>query len=427
MNICVLTRALPVHSVGGMELNSLRLAQHLASLGHSIQILTTCHPKYPNKDVNETIGGVEITYVGTGVPGSYSREWSNGSVSAFSLMHKEKPFDIVHSHNSAALQLHRSGFIRRYRIPHVVTWHGTHLDWIATTIRSEVLSGDLRYIVRAEYLCTVMRRLLFEDLWLTRAASAVIAIDQEMVDKIRLQYMVPRGRIHMIPTGIDTETFSPRPHSKIRIRLGLETHQPVLLGVGRLIREKGFERSIAAMPYVLEEYPSARLLIVGDGPERCALKQRVQLLGISHAVLFVGAVPPEQCPDYFSACDIFVNPIVQISGFNTTLGEAMACERAVITSAGGGTGTLVHHGTTGLLIPMGSVSALVEAVLRLLRDEKLRESLGKAARERVLSKFGCPEVARRTDELYRSVRDQQRSRRYGRMLQRRSGGLRNID
>lgn len=401
MNICVISRAVPVHSIGGMELNTLLLSRVLVCLGHNVTILTTSFPTQINNNYIDNIDNVKIYYVGGCRSGKYSNRWGESCVYIFEDLHRRKPFDIVHGHNSAGLYLHRSGILKKYRLPLVTTYHSTHLDWIASNFSTAL---RLRKINQIFYLLSDaavdLYRLLFNDIWLARASDALIAIDDQAVRKMHLQYFVSRDKIHRIYTSIDTNLFSPNNRSDIRRRFNINKDQILLLTLGRLVPEKGFQIAITAIPELAKIFPNIHLFIVGNGPYRKELEELAKKLNVFTHVTFVGSIDHQECPFYFNACDVFINPIVHMGGYPTTLIEAMACEKVVITSKNGGTSTLIKNGENGILIKQGSVRELAEAVMRILQDTERAKIIGKSARKLVIEKFSVEVMARSTIHCY---------------------------
>jgi len=379
----------------------MHLAMYMAGMGHDVTLLTTSHPNTPNQDRYKQFDGVHVYYLTGGLPGSYSTHWYNKTSAWADKVHRQQPFDIVHSHNSSALGLYHAGWFQQHGIPHVITWHGTHIDWIITTLRADFMSGRIR---ESFYIFTVLRRLISEDIALTRNADAVIAIDRETIPKIAFQYFVPRRRIQFIPTGVDTQIFrQSNRREKIRTKLGLMKQQPLLLAASRLINEKGTARAIKAMQNIESRYPTAILLVAGDGPERTALEVLAERLGLTHSVRFLGYVDPVQMADLFNAADIFVNPILHTGGFNTTLAEAMACGCPVVASRCGGTPTLVENGISGFLIPTGSVKDASEAVFYCLENPNHITSIKHAAQEQIKQTFGWGVVTQETLQLFHQL------------------------
>jgi len=399
----MLSRAMPIHCLGGMEINTLRLAKKLVKHNHEVTILTTSYPNSLNDDSVDVVEGVKIYYIGSCSPGKYSKEFGAKSVDIFMKLHKDTPFDIVHSQNSSSLYLYRRGIFKKYNLPHVITWHGTHLDWILTSICSDIAKIGR---VRKGIMDTLVHiyRLLINDIWLTRSADAVIALDKEAAFKIKVQYLASRKKVYEIYTGVDIAKFYPTKNRNIRAKLGMSDDDFVLLCVGRIVYEKGFQNALVALTKLLKLFPDIKLIIVGDGPFKSELEIMTKKLNVASNVIFTGRISDEDLLlQYINSCDLFINPILHISSFNTTLAEAMACGKVVITSRTGGVSTLITNWHNGILINRGSVSDLVNAIKKIRNNPSLARMLGKNARDTIVTKFNIDMMIRKYIKLYEKL------------------------
>lgn len=404
MNICMLSRIMPVHESGGMQYNTLNLGKSLVKQGHMVTILTTSHPHNINKDYIKNIDGAKVYYLGGCPPGKYSKKYGEKSVSIFKRLHSECPFDLIHGQNSAALYLYLDRIPKKYNIPMVITWHGTHIDWVITSIYSDLFSFKWKRILKSfREILIHLYGLFINDMWLTRVSDAVIALDDQSINKIRFQYLVSKKKIHPIYISVDTKLFSPSNHNDVRQKYNIPKDYILLLCVGRIVYEKGFQNAILALPQIRKIFPHLHLLIIGDGPHRKELENLSKNLNVDCYVTFAGTVSRTELPQYYNASDIFVNPILHISGYNTTLVEAMSCGLPVITSEGGGTQTLIKNGENGLVIKRGSRKDLVKAIIKILSDPKFAENIRKNARKCVAEKFNIDSMTKSTIILYSKI------------------------
>jgi glycosyltransferase involved in cell wall biosynthesis len=209
-----------------------------------------------------------------------------------------------------------------------------------------------------------------------------------------------RERSVVVPFGVQYSLYQ-RPVlqavNAIRERFGV----PIVLAIGRLVYYKGFECLIRAMAGL--RVPAV-LLIVGDGPLRCALETQIRALGLSDRVHLLGNV--EDTTAYYQACDLFVLPsIARSEAFGIVQLEAMACGKAVINTniEGSGVTFVSGNGETGVTVPPADASALESEISRLLCDDPLRTQLGQAGRQRVQEKFTLKAMLDRTLSVYHRV------------------------
>ena len=171
-----------------------------------------------------------------------------------------------------------------------------------------------------------------------------------------------------------------------------------LLFVGRLVDKKGCDILLMAFKEVLKHYPSLTLKIIGDGPEKKALKKLCRTLKISGNVEFMGALSQEQLTKWYQSAKIFIMPsIIAESGDQEGLGlvaaEAMACECPVIASNLHAITDLIKHDVDGILINSNDSYALAEAIVKLAEDPITSKRLASEARKKVLDKFDWSVVA----------------------------------
>lgn len=181
----------------------------------------------------------------------------------------------------------------------------------------------------------------------------------------------------------------------------------IILFVGRLIVAKGVRYLIEAMPLILAQR-RARLVIVGDGPERAALEKHARDWDVLSNTLFVGAVPHAKIYNYFSIADVFVGPSIDIPGEWTeaqgnTFVEALFARVPVVASRVGGIPDSIIHERTGLLVEQRAPHKIAQAVLRILSDVALANTLRDAGYDHAARNFSRFASARKIDAVYRDI------------------------
>ncbi|WP_118082638.1 glycosyltransferase [Streptomyces sp. CC0208] len=208
------------------------------------------------------------------------------------------------------------------------------------------------------------------------------------------------GRWSVIPNGIDTDRFRPAAADTVRARLlpGVDPAAPLVVCVGRLCRQKGQDVLLRAWDAVLRRVPGARLVLVGDGPERDVLRARAP-----ESVRFAGAVA--DAVPWYRAADLVVLPS-RWEGMALAPLEAMACGRPVVmTDVDGARESLPPALASRCLVPPQNPAALADAVAALLLDPPLRESLGHQGRRHVLSTHDVRRASEAVAGLYRDLLD----------------------
>lgn len=180
---------------------------------------------------------------------------------------------------------------------------------------------------------------------------------------------------------------------------------PIVGTVGRHVKEKGYRYLIDAMGPITHKHPNAKLLLVGDGPERAALEQRARRQGLLDAdgpdtVVFVGQQP--SVPPFLAHFDIGAFPSVDES-FGLALAEAMAAGVPVVGADIPAFRRLLDDGGAGVLVPPRESDALATAISAMLADDARRERLSSRGRERIEQDFSIDRTARNYAELYRNL------------------------
>lgn len=181
---------------------------------------------------------------------------------------------------------------------------------------------------------------------------------------------LPDTNLHVIHNGMDAASFP--------MAVGEKAPVPTITSFGRLKRYKSVDHIINAMPTILEALPDARLEIIGKGDDRPFLESRVAALGIQASVEFVGFVTNDEKIRRLQRSHVMVNTSMK-EGWGITNLEANACGVPVVSADSPGLRDSVKPGQSGLLYPFGSTQDLASTVLRVLRDEDLRQQLSNGA------------------------------------------------
>ena len=286
--------------------------------------------------------------------------------------------EAVHSGDGMFAGLAARVVAKLYGIPYLVYAHGE--DVAGLEQRSAGFGG-------------VMKRIFI-------GADAVVCNTQNTADMV-IRLGVPAEKVVLAYPGVDTARFGGLAGSA-NVANGSKTRRgPVLLSVGYLIRQKGHETAVRALPRLVKEWPSLRYVIVGDGPEKNRLETVAAELGVASNVTFLGRVPEAELLEAYRSADVYVQPSIVVDGVTEGYGisfvEAGAAGLPVVGGRCGGVVEAVVDGVTGLLVTPGDESDFVRAVSSLLRDDDLRRRMGDAgkrlAEERTWDKTLVPVVA----------------------------------
>jgi glycosyltransferase involved in cell wall biosynthesis len=294
-------------------------------------------------------------------------------------------------------------------------------DLVHTTLFEADLSGRLASVLaRVPVVSTLAASAYDEDhlgdpslrRWKVRLAQVADASTAQLVtrfhavashvaDDMARRLWVPRGRIDVVPRGRDPEVLgSPGEARRTHVRgsLGIETVDRVVLGVARHEHKKGLDVLIRAMPAVLKDTPSARLVIAGrEGTTTGPLTRLVRELGIEAQVMLLGH--RADVPDLLCAADVFVLPS-RSEGSPGALLEAMALGVPIVATDIPPVWELVGRNRLARLLEPGDHEGLAEAISALLADPAESGEMGETGRARFFEHFTIDRVATQMIEFY---------------------------
>lgn len=269
--------------ISGVSTSIKILKDELEAGGHEVIIFTTTDP---NAVEEENI--VRLT----SIPFLSFKE-RRIAIKGFSKALKEAKkykIDIIHTHTEFSLGLAGKYVAKMLDVPNIHTYHTMYEKYVHYIANGRIIrKNDVIRLTRI--FCN--------------RTSGIVVPSQLMKDML-LDYGV-ETEIRVIPTGIAIPEAIPSVRAKMRLQLGLKSDAIVLLSLSRLAYEKNLHKTIHAFPEVLQKYPDARLVFVGDGPARSDLEEMVRDFELTDFVTFVGEVNYQDVPRYYQMADVYVN------------------------------------------------------------------------------------------------------------------------
>ena len=232
---------------------------------------------------------------------------------------------------------------------------------------------------------------------LTPHMDRLIAVSRSIERKLHQEGrdVIP---VDLIYNGVDLQRYDHQePCCTLPDEFGMEPGSQIVGVVARLEPEKGHPTLFDAWPIVLRTVPDSYLLVVGEGSRRDALEAQARELRIAHRVVFTGR--RDDVPAVTAALDVAVLPSYREAQGLTIL-EAMALSRPVVASDVGGIPEMIQDGKTGLLVPPHDPAALAAAIIRLLTDHPLADTLGRAGHDLVHDRFCIELMVRAIEAIY---------------------------
>ncbi len=228
-------------------------------------------------------------------------------------------------------------------------------------------------------------------------SDAVTAVTQWLADQTVEQFRVLQP-IAVTPNFVDPEIYRCR-HGECPMRRFVGEGEKVVLHISNFRPVKRVGDVIRAFARIRERV-QARLLLVGDGPEREVAEDVARELGVLGATAFLGRHTSTEC--FYSIADVFL-----LASKNEAFGlaalEAMSAQVPVVAYEGGGIGEVVTDGVTGYLVPFGDVEGLAARAVELLQDGERARAMGRAGRRKVLDQFSPERVVAQYEQVYRTA------------------------
>jgi glycosyltransferase involved in cell wall biosynthesis len=295
--------------------------------------------------------------------------------------------DIVHAHGYGTFTTDVASFASLlHKKPFVITIHGIHP------------TSELGHNLLLLYNVLAHRLSL-------RMAKAIICVSQAEAHRLKVlinDHKIWR-KIVVIPNGIDLQKWQDLPtRGTFRKKFNIKSSF-LLTCIGRLVKAKGFQFLILAIPYILKEVKDITVVIAGpDGGYASTLIHLIRKMHLEDKVLFTGELSDYDLKALYVDSDIVIIPSLY-EPFGIVALEAMACGKPVIASKVGGLAEIIKHGVNGYLVEPANSRALAEAILTLLKNPSLSESIREEGRKTVM-KYSWDHIVEMLEELYYSIR-----------------------
>lgn len=261
--------------------------------------------------------------------------------------------DIIHAHSVVPTGLIGTIVAKIVRKPIIITGHGM-----------DITNFENSYFFKKLILFSLNN------------CNKTIAVSEDLAQKMK-SLGIHQSNISVLRNGVDTTRFKPLKNKDLREKYKIKDKEILTLFVGYLDTFKGIFEMINTFNKIKKDNDAAKLMIVGTGPKKSELQNRVHDLGLEKSVIFTGNVEPENIQKYYQAADIFVLPShVDSGGPPLVFMEAMACGLPVIGTNVGGIPEGIENGVNGFIVPPRNVDKLAKKLEILIKDENLRKEFG---------------------------------------------------
>jgi len=387
MRALVLSWEYPPLIEGGLARHVRKLSEALVARGVEVHVLTRGHEESPPE---EDVAGVLVHRVREperprelGEFVAWVEHMNADMLAAGVELGDRFAFDVVHGHDWL-VAVAGDHLARRFRAPLVATIHATeygrHQGWVDKHPQSHIHGVER---------------------WMANRADRVVTCSAYMRDHVADVYGLEEERIAVVPNGIDPSELIPVDDlDRLRARFAAR-HERLVLLVGRLVYEKGFQLALEALPALIERVGNVRFLVAGSGTHEAELRTQARDLGLDAHGTFLGWIGDDVLHSLYRIADLTVVPSIY-EPFGLVALEAMASDCPCLVADTGGLREVVPNEDVGLRFRSRDPASLAALAERILTDPVLRERLVAEASEHVLT-FDWADVARQVEKLYADV------------------------
>jgi glycosyltransferase involved in cell wall biosynthesis len=305
------------------------------------------------------------------------------------LFEKLRP-DVVHTHSSKA------GILGRWAA------HAARVPAIVHTIHGMSFNRTQSPLVRTVY------RLLERDA--ARLTTKFVSVADAMTEQAVAARLAERERFVTIRSGMETDRFTPRSDLRTRHRAewGVGEDEIVVGTVARLFENKGYEEILAALPTAAARCPNLRFVWIGDGAHRTRYEAKLREIGLFDRTRLLGLVSPDEVASLLNGFDMLVHAS-RWEGLPRAVVQALLTQVPAVSFDNDGAPEVVIPRQTGLLVPLGDVGGLSDAIVQLAHDPALRLRLGQSGRQRCREMFDWQRMVRELEALYQSAAETART------------------
>lgn len=278
------------------------------------------------------------------------------------ILSRKYDFDILHAHSAIPTGLIGVIVAKILKKPIFITVHGMDINNFENS--------------------SIFKRLITFSL---NNCTKTIAVSDNLAKKMRY-LKINQNKIVILRNAVDTNRFKPLRNKNLRKYYKIEDDEILILFVGYLDTFKGIFELIDAFGEIKQIYNNIKLMIIGNGPKKHELENRVLALDLEKSVMFTGNLKPDEMHSYYQAADIFTLPSYT-EGLPLAVLEAMSCGIPVIASNVGGIPEIIRNNENGFLIPPRNNKILKDKLIILIDNDRLREKFRRNSIEIIKDKF----------------------------------------
>ncbi|MFW9851906.1 MAG: glycosyltransferase family 4 protein [Candidatus Thorarchaeota archaeon] len=383
---------------GGVELHATNLSKELTRRGHKVTYITGAVPNCKNEIIIEGVKYKRIDFCSF-LKKAYNPQHLNFSRQLFFLIKNRvsslnriigsEEFDIFHGHIYSS-GLSASHLAKKTRSAFVNTVHGSYYKYWDQITKNR-LSSSIYKMMERQIVPLLVKKCKYQ-----------IHTDYDFAELVK-RWIKPKmkSKITTILNGVDVKLFNPQIKKKSEL---VNEEGPLIITTRRLVPKNGVIYLVKSFKGVLKKFPNAKLIIIGDGPEKERIRKEIHVQKIKANTQLIGMISNDEIPSYLVAADIVVVPsIVEASSISVL--EAMAMKLPIVASDIPGIREITNFGKNCVLVPSKDPQSLAEGILRLLTSKEEAQEFANSGYQEVLQNYSWEKKAKEIEQIYYKALD----------------------
>lgn len=396
LNICLVAQKFPILGRATDHGFLWPIATGLVSMGHRVTIIAG---KSNLGKPKAERGGVTAYFLLEGTHLNPHTSFPKLALDKFQELHRQNPFDIIHSIDASALLIGERK--KEFRVAIAYDVNATQMVQLISILgmAQETVSSILSTAIAVIY--KFLTTFYGGDRHLLHTANGIFVTNPQHRLILERYYLYPDFHIYTVPYGIEVGALEPREEDKsLKASLNIPSSAQVAITTFDMLEIDEIMPLLKAFEKVAIKKPNTYLIIIGNGPKWKELEYEILNLVLGRRVLMVGAIKEEDLSDYISIGDVFINLNTRTTGFESTLIEAMAQEKLVIGSEVSAMANIIEDGVDGFLMRPADSTSLAELILDIFSGTISRGPIGERARNKVMNFFDTKKMVKTIINAY---------------------------
>lgn len=399
LNICLIAQRFQILSRSTDHGFLWPIARGLAKMGHKVTVLSSTSPMGKAEVQRD---GVRALFLNETSKNKSHLNFQQAARNKFIELHKEQPFDLIHSIDNSGYRIGRHKKEHKVAIAYDVEATQMSQLFAILGMKQDTLSSLLTTSIAVAY--KFLSTFYGQDRSLLKTADGIFVTNPQQKIILERYYLYPDFHIYTVPYAMEIGDLSPKEQSfELKKRLNLPENSHTAVTISDMNESRELIYLLQAFEKVAIKKPNSYLIIVGNGPMWKEVEFQVLNLALGNRVIMTGAVPTADIPDYIQAGDVYVNMSSRTTGFEPSTIEAMAQKKVIIGSEVSPIANIVEDGRDGFLLRPADIHSLANLLIEIFSGSMPTEEIGERARQKVLDLFDTQKMTESVLNAYYQI------------------------